>query len=70
LEGFGECRGSRPQPQWPNGILHLLYREHFFRLVEYARVMGLAYSFDHYVVTPDAVDGDIKQFNIKTEQVK
>jgi hypothetical protein len=35
-----------------------------------AGVMGLAYCFDHYVITPDAVDGDNKQFNNKTERVK
>jgi hypothetical protein len=40
----------------PNGILGLLCREHFSGLVEYARVTGLAYTFDHYAVAPDAVD--------------
>jgi hypothetical protein len=30
----------------PNGILGLLCREHFPRLVEYAGVTGLAYTLD------------------------
>jgi hypothetical protein len=34
----------------PNGILRLLCREHFPGLVEYAGVMGPAYTFDHYAV--------------------
>jgi hypothetical protein len=42
----------------PNGILGLLCREHFPELVEYAGVMGPAYTFDHYAVSPDAVDRD------------
>jgi hypothetical protein len=36
-------------------------------LVEYAIVMGLAYTFDHYVVAPDAVDRDDRKFNNKME---
>jgi hypothetical protein len=40
----------------PNGILDLLCREHFPGLVEHTGVMGPAYTFDHYVVTPDTVD--------------
>ena len=39
----------------PNGILGLLCREHFPGLVEYAGVTSPAYTFDHYVVAPDAV---------------
>jgi hypothetical protein len=39
----------------PNGILGLLWREHFSGLVEYA---------------PDAVDQDDKEFNNKAERVK
>jgi hypothetical protein len=42
----------------PNGILDLLCREQFSRLVEYAGVTGPVYTFDHYVVAPDAVDRD------------
>jgi hypothetical protein len=61
------ARGHRLNP---NGILGLLCREHFPRLVEYAGVTGLAYTFDHYVVTPDAVDRDGREFNNKVEQVK
>jgi hypothetical protein len=54
----------------PNGILALLCREHFPRLVEYTRVTGLAYTFDHYAVAPDAVDRDDREFNNKVERVK
>jgi hypothetical protein len=54
----------------PNGILALLCREHFHGLVEYAGVTGLAYSFDHYAVAPDAVDRDGREFNSKAERVK
>jgi hypothetical protein len=53
----------------PNGILGLLCREHFPRLVEYAGA-GPAYSFDHYVVAPDVVDRDGREFNNKAERVK
>jgi hypothetical protein len=52
-----------------NGILGLLCREHFPGLVEYAGVTGLAYTFDHYVVAPNAVDWDDREFN-KAERVK
>jgi hypothetical protein len=54
----------------PNDILGLLYREHFPGLVEYARVMDPAYTFDHYTVTPDAVDWDGREFNNKAKRVK
>jgi hypothetical protein len=54
----------------PNGILGLLCREHFPGLVEYAGVMGPAYTFDHYTVAPDAVDWDGREFNNKAKQVK
>jgi hypothetical protein len=54
----------------PNGILGLLCREHFPGLVEYARVTGPAYTFDHYVVAPYAVDQDDREFNNKMERVK
>jgi hypothetical protein len=53
-----------------NGILGLLCREHFPRLVEYARVMGPAYTFDHYAITPNEVDRDGREFNNKAERVK
>jgi hypothetical protein len=52
------------------GIIGLLCREPFPRLVEYAGVTDPAYTFDHYVVAPDAVDRDGKEFNNKTERVK
>jgi hypothetical protein len=32
--------------------------------------MGLAYTFDHYIVAPNAVDQDGREFNNKVEQVK
>jgi hypothetical protein len=54
----------------PNGILDLLCREHFPRLVEYAGVMDPTYTFDHYVVTPDAIDRDDREFKNKAERVK
>ena len=53
-----------------NGILGLLCKEHFPGLVEYAGVMGPAYSFDHYAAAPDAADRDYRVFNNKTERVK
>jgi hypothetical protein len=67
LEGFRECRGHDRNP---NVILDHLCREHFCELVEYAGVMGSAYSFDHYVVAPGAMDQDSREFNNKAEQVK
>jgi hypothetical protein len=54
----------------PNGILGLLCREHFPGLVEYAEVMGPAYTFDHYAATPDAVDRYDREFKNKSERVK
>jgi hypothetical protein len=48
-----------------NGILDLLCREHFPGLVEYARVMSPAYTFNHYAVAPDAVDREGREFNNK-----
>jgi hypothetical protein len=53
-----------------NGILGLLYREHFPSLVQYAGVTGPAYTFDHYVATADAQDLVGRLFNNKAEQVK
>jgi hypothetical protein len=47
-----------------------LCKEHFPGLVEYTGVMGLAYTFDHYAVTPDAVGRDDREFNNKAERVK
>jgi hypothetical protein len=38
--------------------------------VEYARVTGPAFTFDHYAVAPDAVDRDDQEFNNKAERVK
>jgi hypothetical protein len=54
----------------PNGILSLLCREHLPRLVEYDGVTGPAYTFEHYVVAPDAVYRDGREFNNKVERLK
>jgi hypothetical protein len=67
LVGCGEYKGNKRNP---NGILSLLCREHFPRLIEYARVIGPTYSFDHYTVAPNAVDWDDREFNNKAEQVE
>jgi hypothetical protein len=53
-----------------SGILGLLCREHFPGLVEYAGVMGPAYSFDHYATAPDAADRDGRVFGNKAERVR
>jgi hypothetical protein len=53
-----------------NGILGLLCRDHFPGLVEYAGVVGPAYTFDHYTAAPDAEDRDGRVFNNKAERVK
>jgi hypothetical protein len=45
----------------------MLCREHFPGLVEYTGVTGRAYTFDHYVVAPNAVDRDDWEFNNKAE---
>jgi hypothetical protein len=54
----------------PNGILGLLCKEHFPRLIEYVGVTGPAYTFDHYVAAPNAVDRDDREFSNKAEWVK
>jgi hypothetical protein len=67
LKGSGKCRGHG---RIPNGILGLLCRKHFPRLVEYAGVTGLAYTFDHYAVALKAVDRKGREFNNKAKRVK
>jgi hypothetical protein len=67
LEGFGECKGHDRNP---NNILGFLCREHFPGFVEYAKVTGLACSYNHYAVAPDAVDRDDKQFSNKVDREK
>jgi hypothetical protein len=47
-----------------------LCREHFPGLDDYAGVMGPTYTFEHYVVAPDAVDQDDREFNNKAKWVK
>jgi hypothetical protein len=54
----------------PNSTLGLLCKKHFPGLVEYAGVTGPSYTFDHYVVAPDAVDRDDREFNNKAARVK
>jgi hypothetical protein len=54
----------------PNDILGLRCREHFPRLVEYAGLTGPTYTFDHYVIVPDGVDRDDREFNNKAKRVK
>jgi hypothetical protein len=44
---------ARGHDRNPNGILDLLFSEHFSRLVEYVGVTGPTYTFDHYVIAPD-----------------
>lgn len=51
-----------------NDILGFLCREHFPGIVEYHRVTGSAYSFNHYVVAPYRVDQDDTRFNNKAKQ--
>jgi hypothetical protein len=53
-----------------NGIINLLCREPFPRLVEYVGVTDPTYTFDHYIVALDAIDRDGKEFNNKVERVK
>jgi hypothetical protein len=54
----------------PNGIIGLLCGEHFPGLVVYDGVTGPSYTFDHYVVAPNLVDRDDREFNNKAERVK
>jgi hypothetical protein len=53
-----------------NGILGLLCKDHFPGLVEYAGVVGPAYTFDQYATAPDTEDRDGRVFNNKVERVK
>jgi len=53
-----------------NGILGLLCRKHFPRLVEYAGVTEPAYTFDHYAAVPDAEDRAGRVFSNKVVRVK
>ena len=39
-------------------------------VLTHARVTGLAYSFDHYAVAPDAADRAHRVFNNKAERVE
>lgn len=50
-----------------NDILGLLCREHFSGMVEYVRVMGPAYSFDHNAAASDRAG---RVFNNHAEWVK
>jgi hypothetical protein len=60
---------ARGHKRNPNGILGLLCRKNFPGLIEYAKMTGPVYSFDHYIVAPDAIDRDGKELFNKVEQV-
>ena len=53
----------------PNGILGLLCRQHFPRLVMHAGVLEPAYTWDHYMASPDATDREGRNFTTKARQV-
>jgi hypothetical protein len=58
IKSMTECRGSQTQPQWyPRPYVQRQFRG----FVEYGRVTGLVYSFDHYTA-PDALDRDGRLF--------
>ena len=48
----------------PNGILG-----HFPRLVMHAGVLEPAYTWDHYMASPDATDREGRNFNTKARRV-
>jgi hypothetical protein len=52
----------------PIVIIGLSCREHFPGIVEYGGHLAPAYSFNHYIVTPDAVDRDGRKFNNKADE--
>jgi hypothetical protein len=68
LEDCGEC--SATHRRFVNVILSLLCKEHFPSLVEYAGVVGPAYTFDQYAAAPDIEDQDGRVFTNKVERVK
>jgi hypothetical protein len=47
-----------------------LVREHFPSLVEFAGKIEPAYTFDHYIVAPDAEDLRGREFRNKAERVR
>ena len=53
----------------PNGILGLLCRLHFPGLVMHAGVLELAYTWDHYMATPDTTDREGRNFGTKARRV-
>jgi len=53
----------------PNGILGLLCRLHFPGLVMHAGVLEPAYTWDHYMASPDATDREGRNFNTKARRV-
>ena len=53
----------------PNGILGLLCRLHFPGLVMHAGVLEPAYTWDHYMATPDATDHEGRNFGSKARRV-
>ena len=53
----------------PNGILGLLCRLHFPGLVMHAGVLEPAYTWDHYMASPDTTDREGRNFNTKARRV-
>ena len=53
----------------PNSILGLLCRLHFPGLVMHAGVLELAYTWVHYMATPDAIDREGRNFTTKARRV-
>ena len=53
----------------PNGILGLLCRQHFPKLVMHAGVLEPAYTWDHYMASPDATDREGRNFTTKARRV-
>ena len=53
----------------PNGILGLLCRLHFPGLVMHAGVLEPAYTWDHYMASPDATDREGRNFTTKARRV-
>jgi len=53
----------------PNGILGLLCRLHFPRLVMHGGVLEPAYTWDHYMAGPDTEDREGSNFGTKARRV-
>ena len=53
----------------PNGILGLLCRLHFPGLMMHAGVLEPAYTWDHYMASPNATDREGRNFTTKARRV-